>query len=708
LGHAVNNEMIEPYLYSCDSVITEVNKEFIDFTGFTMDELIGKSLIEISNMLRINSQGYLEDIENEYSYYIFTKEYEAREVTISCIFLESKNEKVYFFKEKPNARIEDKNTYLEQICKDNEIGISLFSVPDLILLRANQKRLDFCDYPYNKKENSIGKKIKETMTGYEESNVEKHFINVIKTGKSYYATEVKYDNFKRGVIYWDASLVPIYVDGQVKYIVQTLVDVTEKIVNRKLLDEEAKVITIQKEELEAIIENVSDELIICDKNGIVHREVSGSPIYDSEGNFIAGVLVSRDIEDRLKRQETLLLKTQYDLMNRTIENLDLNYTLISYPDAKIKYMNSNAFNYLRKINQQGESLSSHIGKDAYETFKFNMNEKDAINNKLKELIENKVSHCFFHRKVFIAGKETFLKVMYQPLYNRNNEVTEVVTIGIDITEEIKAKYKMEEVLKMQEAFFANVSHELKTPLNVIFSANQLMKLYLKSNMLENNEEKISNGIDIVRQNCFRLTKLINNIVDLSKMEGGFLKLNLSNENIVQVTEDIVQSVSDYIKVKGINIIFDTNVEEKVIACDTNNIERIMLNLISNAIKFTNQNGSIYINFYDKGGIVEISVKDTGIGINKKDLTKIFERFHQVDKSLSRNSEGTGIGLSLVKSLVELHGGKIGVESTLGEGTIFKVELPVKTVEEREIIKQIKPMNSKIEMINIEFSDIYSI
>ena len=187
-------------------------------------------------------------------------------------------------------------------------------------------------------------------------------------------------------------------------------------------------------------------------------------------------------------------------------------------------------------------------------------------------------------------------------------VTEVIFIAIDITEEIKAKNKMEETLKIQDEIFSNISHELKTPLNVIFSTNQLMEFYLKNDSFEANNKKVSNGINIIKQNCYRFTKLINNIIDISKIESGFLKLNLSNENIVNITEDIVQSVSDYIKVKGLNIIFDTNTEEKIIACDPDKIERIILNLISNAIKFTNASGSIFVNLLDKGDTVEISCK----------------------------------------------------------------------------------------------------
>ena len=192
------------------------------------------------------------------------------------------------------------------------------------------------------------------------------------------------------------------------------------------------------------------------------------------------------------------------------------------------------------------------------------------------------------------------------------------------------------------------------------------------------------------------------------MNSGFFSVNLSNVNIVDVTENIVQSISEYINGKDISIIFDTNTEEKIIACDPEKIERIILNLISNAIKFTNKDGCIFVNLIDKGDTVEIDVKDTGIGIKEKYLNNIFGKFEQVDKSLSRNAEGSGIGLSLVKSIVEMHDGKISVESKVGEGSIFKIELPVKTIEKTEVIEQSKSTNNKIEMINIEFSDIYSI
>ncbi len=165
------------------------------------------------------------------------------------------------------------------------------------------------------------------------------------------------------------------------------------------------------------------------------------------------------------------------------------------------------------------------------------------------------------------------------------------------------------------------------------------------------------------------------------------------------------SVSDYIKSKGVNIIFDTDDEERIIAVDADKIERIMLNLLSNAVKFTDKGGEILVNIEN----VRISVKDSGIGIPEEKIKLIFDRFAQVDNSLIRNKEGSGIGLSLVKLLIEMHGGYIKVNSTVGEGSEFIVELPVTLTQSNEMESlDYYNCDNKIEKILIEFSDIYSI
>ncbi|MCB2292759.1 hypothetical protein LGK95_04310 [Clostridium algoriphilum] len=259
--------------------------------------------------------------------------------------------------------------------------------------------------------------------------------------------------------------------------------------------------------------------------------------------------------------------------------------------------------------------------------------------------------------------------------------------------------------KVQGEFIINISHELKTPLNVIFSTAQLFDMYCKNDSLAENRDSVIKYIDSIKHNSYRLCKLINNMVDLSKIEAGIFKLNLSNSNIVTVVEDIVMSVTSLIESKGLNIIFDTDVEEKIISCDTQKIERIVLNLISNAIKFSNEGDEIIVDIKDKKEFIEVSVKDNGIGIEDKYLDMIFDRFKQVDKSLSRNTEGTGVGLSIVKSIVELHGGSIYVESQIGKGSNFTVVLPSeKILNENMIYSDI--VKSRNQNIRVELSDIY--
>ncbi len=259
--------------------------------------------------------------------------------------------------------------------------------------------------------------------------------------------------------------------------------------------------------------------------------------------------------------------------------------------------------------------------------------------------------------------------------------------------------------KVQGEFLVNVSHELKTPLNVIYSTAQLFDMYCKSGSLDEKKESIIKYIDAMKLNSYRLSKLINNIVDISKIEAGFFKLNLSNNNIVKVVEEIVMSVTTFTESKGLSIIFDTDIEEKIIACDTEKIERIVLNLISNAIKFSDEGDEILVDIKDKKEFIEISVKDNGIGIEDKYLEMIFDRFKQVDKSLSRNTEGTGVGLSLVKSIVELHGGSIIAESEFGKGSKFTVMIP-----SGKVLKENKIYSSKVrnedEIIRVELSDIF--
>lgn len=262
--------------------------------------------------------------------------------------------------------------------------------------------------------------------------------------------------------------------------------------------------------------------------------------------------------------------------------------------------------------------------------------------------------------------------------------------------------------KLRTEFFANISHELRTPLNMILGSIQLIKVIDNDQRLISSNIKVKKYISIIKQNCYRLVRLVDNLIDITKIDAGYLEINLQNADIVKVVEDIALSVVEYVESKGLEIIFDTDIEEKYMAFDADKIERIMLNLISNAIKFTKLGGQIYINIYDKQNTIVITVRDTGIGIPLQKHKEIFERFIQVDKSLSRKREGSGIGLALVKSLVEMHGGKIYVNKEITKGSEFVIELPVKVLDDmKESNENCNVGENYIERIKVEFSDIYS-
>jgi signal transduction histidine kinase len=274
-----------------------------------------------------------------------------------------------------------------------------------------------------------------------------------------------------------------------------------------------------------------------------------------------------------------------------------------------------------------------------------------------------------------------------------------------MTEALHQRMKeMEEYSQLKAQFLATVSHELKTPLNIILSSNQLME-QLDCDNRECWNIFVKKYLKMQKQNCYRLLRLINNLIDISKAEGSHLKVQLANEDIVKVVEDITLSIVDYAVFKNIEIIFDTEIEEKVIALDQDMIERIMLNLLSNAIKYTGPGGKVWVSIYDREERIAVSVKDNGIGIPEDKKGIIFERFVQVDNTLSRQAEGSGIGLSLVKYLVELHEGKISVVSELGKGSEFIIELPVKLTSNESTVSNGKEF-SNVERIKIEFSDIY--
>lgn len=263
-------------------------------------------------------------------------------------------------------------------------------------------------------------------------------------------------------------------------------------------------------------------------------------------------------------------------------------------------------------------------------------------------------------------------------------------------------------MKLKDEFLSLISHELRTPLTVINAAIQALELVCKNEL----SDKAKGYLNTIQQNSNRQLKLVNNILDNARLGEGHFKMNKKNIDIVQLTKKITEATTIFAEQKGVKLSFSSLLIEKTIGIDDEQYEKILLNLLSNAIKFTPTGKSILVKISEKTvkgkAKVCIQVKDEGIGIPSDKKGLIFEKFGQVDSSHSRQSEGSGIGLSIVKMLVEMHDGEITVESKEGLGSTFTLILPEVASNEVAIEKEcIKGPNDALHnIVALEFSDIY--
>ncbi|WP_373899329.1 PAS domain S-box protein [Haloimpatiens sp. FM7315] len=360
------------------------------------------------------------------------------------------------------------------------------------------------------------------------------------------------------------------------------------------------------------------------------------------------------------------------------------------------------------------------------------NSKELLNMNINEVIElcdeNQVVLNGLNNNCLIQGQNVFLRkkdnrkldleVKLTKGYEDDEDVTLVMFNDISHKKKIqqlqkRMEAKNNEILEIKEynklktSFFSNISHELRTPLNVILGAVQLLKLIIQEGNFKEDKERVVRYIDIIKRNSFRMVKISNNLIDSAEIEYGHIHMNLDNNNIAKIVENMKDAVLKYAEAKNISIEFKCKEEKIYVSCDKSKIERVVLNVLSNAIKFTEDNGKIVIELLQDKKYVTIAIKDDGIGIPRDKQNIIFESFSRIDKSLSRSTEGTGMGLAIAKSLVEMHDGKISLESQEGKGSNFKIYLPNRRIKKisEEISNYIEPFG--IEKVDIEFSDIYS-
>lgn len=244
------------------------------------------------------------------------------------------------------------------------------------------------------------------------------------------------------------------------------------------------------------------------------------------------------------------------------------------------------------------------------------------------------------------------------------------SLAISLAREKDEKERIEEVNKMKLRFFTNISHEFRTPLTLIIGQIEILL------QLEKLSPSISKRLQRVHRNAMNLKFLITELLDFRKHEQGFTKLKVECLDVVEFVEEIFRSFAELARKRHITYTFE-HAEEKIeLWFDPLQMQKVVFNLLSNALKYTSDGKSVKVSIKRQQRVVEIAVQDTGCGIPQEALTKIFERFYQVDESSPEGLLGSGIGLTLTKGIVESHKGEIKVDSTLGEGSVFRIQLLV--------------------------------
>ncbi len=778
----------KPYLIIENNIVTEVSEALLELTGFCQRDLQHQPFEDVWNqLLRVSIER--DFIKERKKTLVFTIDLDVRSVFIETHLSEDNKSTLYIFTEIPFSRLDIRFPYVMHIFQKEKSRVAIFSAPDLILIRANNAYLDCMQEPFNKRENSIGKRLHTISKGFKGSSYEETWRTLLATGEDYYASEVPCRKHNGDATYWNMSIVPIYEDGVISCFVEITHEVTETVKNREIMQKQKELIMQQKEELEAIIENICDGLSVIDKNGKFIRtnksvreimknktsigttvEQSGdtikkgqvyldeygqelqlqdlpsykvlrgervekqrivvvnglntsfidfyaNPVFDQNGNFKFGVITSHDVTELILKD--MAIQQQNETLNAVIENIpeaffiyDKNGNILQanaearkkYPDMLTKRYASELLHDLTCFDLD----NNPIPFDSLPTSRAFRGER--VKNE-EIIIRN-------------PDKDQITEVNATPIYDKESNLVSVAVSHHDITDFINSQQQLlqaekeknealESSIRIKDEFLYLITHELKTPLAVISSALQTIDLICQHQL----PEKATMLLSTIKNNTNRQLRLVNNLLDITKLRAQQIKLHFGVFDIVALTKAIVNSVLVYGEQKNITVTFSSELAKKTIIVDDEKYERILLNLISNALKFTPEGNSVHVYIqnkqYKKRPMVAIHVKDTGIGIPRNKQQIIFERFGQADTSLSRRSEGTGLGLYLANLFAKALNGEILLKSQEGAGSTFTVLLPAASKKEIAAISTLNKGNDHslysdtriLQSAAIEFSDV---
>jgi PAS domain S-box-containing protein len=434
------------------------------------------------------------------------------------------------------------------------------------------------------------------------------------------------------------------------------------------------------------IVGLANHTVLIDRHG-VERPIadSAAPIRGAAGRILGVVLVFRDVTDERHAEDALA--EQREWFETTLESIG-DAVIATDVNGHVVFMNPIA------ENLTGWRLTEARGRSCADVFNI-INEssrRTVVSPVARVLAEGTVVGLANHTVLVAAdGAERPIDDSGAPIRSRDGRIVGVVLVFRDVSErrrrelerrddalerdrlldaERAARADAERASRVKDEFVAMVSHELRTPLNAILGWTQLMVT------ADAGADVIARGLTVIQRNTRLQAQLISDLLDVSRILSGKLRLDIEQLDVSSVVSDAIDTVQGDAGAKGIAIRRELDTTVGMIAGDAARIQQIIWNLLSNAIKFTGEGGQITVQLRKSGLDAEISVADTGVGIRPEFLPRIFDRFQQADQSITRRVGGLGLGLSIAKHLVELHGGSIAAESGgIGRGARFTITLP---------------------------------
>ncbi len=600
--------------------IVAVSDAFLNLIGYSADDVLHRPVDTFfRSALRATSQDVdFQTLERPVSCYVFTASLMAREVTLIVRHLRPTLAE-YYVQEVPNSRLEERFFLVNQFFYNANVASLLFAWPGLHVLRANQRYLEYAGQPSDALPSVFGKpltqrmqrRVREVSGRFEPPAAQLDYASTLQL----YGVPA----LDGGQRYWDEIWTPIWEGGGIRCVLCVFSDATERVRLRIQAQEKDALIHLQREQLQAIVDSMSDGLMLVDRSGEVKllNQAARSLYYDPDSLHRIGDTFRHtryfDLEgNRLEPQDTVAACV---LQGKAIQHRGMR---CERPDRTL-YM-----------SESGSPIYDEEG-----------NVSSAI------VCSRDVSAQMERNKMALDEQRHLLEI------------------------EQLQRESLQRAIEMKDQIFSLITHELKTPLAVIDLAVQSIERAESPHP----DSRLAMYLGSIRQSNYRQLRLVNNLLDMARISSGHIRVRRQNVDLVALCRSIVDSVRIFTEKKGISLVFHADSESLAVFTDAEKMERMLLNLLSNAIKFSPDGGPIDVALSCDGCWVSLTVRDQGIGIPLDKQEIIFERFGQVDSSLSRSAEGTGIGLALVRQFAQALEGSVSVVSSLGHGSTFTLRLP---------------------------------